>query len=149
MVHYIAAVSIVLLHVICDAPIINNIKLNGVTQRSSASEIIMIICKASESRHTHRHTDRRIAVDPPLTAVSLGHRTLYIGVHVPLGSTRHRSHRRHHHHGNKHRKRSRNTALTLVEGRESPVYGTGQNHGRACILRTKSIYAVVHYIFRT
>nr|QOU09180.1 solute carrier family 4 member 10B [Lateolabrax maculatus] len=53
-----------------------------------------------------------------------GHRTLYIGVHVPLGSTRHRSHRRHHHHGNKHRKRSRNTALTLVEGRESPVYDT-------------------------
>ncbi|KAK9537559.1 hypothetical protein VZT92_005165 [Zoarces viviparus] len=53
-----------------------------------------------------------------------GHRTLYIGVHVPLGSTRHRSHRRHHHHGNKHRRRSRDGAPTLVEGRESPVYDT-------------------------
>uniref|UniRef100_A0A7N6AU43 Anion exchange protein n=1 Tax=Anabas testudineus TaxID=64144 RepID=A0A7N6AU43_ANATE len=53
-----------------------------------------------------------------------GHRTLYIGVHVPLGSTRHRSHRRHRHHGNKHRRRSRDRALTLVEGRESPAYDT-------------------------
>uniref|UniRef100_A0A4W6FXG4 Anion exchange protein n=1 Tax=Lates calcarifer TaxID=8187 RepID=A0A4W6FXG4_LATCA len=53
-----------------------------------------------------------------------GHRTLYIGVHVPLGSTRHRSHRRHRHHGNKHRRRSRDRVLTLVEGRESPLYDT-------------------------
>ncbi|KAA8588189.1 hypothetical protein FQN60_001383 [Etheostoma spectabile] len=53
-----------------------------------------------------------------------GHRTLYIGVHVPLGSTRHRSHRRHHHHGNKHKKRSTVRAPTLLEGRESPVYDT-------------------------
>ncbi|TNN84551.1 Sodium-driven chloride bicarbonate exchanger [Liparis tanakae] len=45
-----------------------------------------------------------------------GHRTLYIGVHVPLGSTRHRSHRRSHHHGNKHRKRSKDRSPTLVEG---------------------------------
>uniref|UniRef100_A0A8D3DBY1 Anion exchange protein n=1 Tax=Scophthalmus maximus TaxID=52904 RepID=A0A8D3DBY1_SCOMX len=53
-----------------------------------------------------------------------GHRTLYIGVHVPLGSTRHRSHRRHRHHGNKHRRRSRDRALTLVEGTESALYDT-------------------------
>uniref|UniRef100_A0A8C4HDS7 Anion exchange protein n=1 Tax=Dicentrarchus labrax TaxID=13489 RepID=A0A8C4HDS7_DICLA len=52
------------------------------------------------------------------------HRTLYIGVHVPLGSTRHRSHRRHRHHGNKHKKRTSDRGLTLVEGRESPVYDT-------------------------
>ncbi|KAM7380587.1 hypothetical protein PAMP_003874 [Pampus punctatissimus] len=44
-----------------------------------------------------------------------GHRTLYIGVHVPLGSTRHHSHRRHRHHGNKHKRRSRERDLTLVE----------------------------------
>uniref|UniRef100_A0A3Q2P1P8 Anion exchange protein n=1 Tax=Fundulus heteroclitus TaxID=8078 RepID=A0A3Q2P1P8_FUNHE len=33
-----------------------------------------------------------------------GHRTLYIGVHVPLGR---RAHRRHRHHGHRHRKRSK------------------------------------------
>uniref|UniRef100_A0A8C7YY94 Anion exchange protein n=1 Tax=Oryzias sinensis TaxID=183150 RepID=A0A8C7YY94_9TELE len=54
--------------------------------------------------------------------VSTGHRTLYIGVHVPLGSTRHRSHRKHRHYGNKHLRRSRNSPL--VEGRESPLYDT-------------------------
>ncbi|XP_005723468.1 sodium-driven chloride bicarbonate exchanger isoform X1 [Pundamilia nyererei] len=54
-----------------------------------------------------------------------GHRTLYIGVHVPLGSTRHRSHRRHRHHGNKYsRRRSKERVRTLVEGRESPIYDT-------------------------
>ncbi|XP_033990349.1 sodium-driven chloride bicarbonate exchanger [Trematomus bernacchii] len=53
-----------------------------------------------------------------------GHRTLYIGVHVPLGSTRRHSHRRHHHHGNKYKKRSRDRDPTLVEGRESPIYDT-------------------------
>ncbi|XP_071379114.1 sodium-driven chloride bicarbonate exchanger [Centroberyx affinis] len=53
-----------------------------------------------------------------------GHRTLYIGVHVPLGSTRHRSHRRHRHHGHKHRKRSRERDFALAEGRESPAYDT-------------------------
>ncbi|XP_077392083.1 sodium-driven chloride bicarbonate exchanger [Festucalex cinctus] len=53
-----------------------------------------------------------------------GHRTLYIGVHVPLGSIRQRSHRRHRHHGNKHKRRSRERALPLVEGRESPIYDT-------------------------
>ncbi|TNN03066.1 hypothetical protein fugu_000095 [Takifugu bimaculatus] len=54
-----------------------------------------------------------------------GHRTLYIGVHVPLGSTkRRRSHRKHRHHGNKYRRRSSDRTPTLVEGRESPVYDT-------------------------
>uniref|UniRef100_A0A8C6PRP2 Anion exchange protein n=1 Tax=Nothobranchius furzeri TaxID=105023 RepID=A0A8C6PRP2_NOTFU len=53
-----------------------------------------------------------------------GHRTLYIGVHVPLGSTRHRSHHRHRHHGKKHWRRSRDRSLLLVEGPESPVYDT-------------------------
>ncbi|KAK7938508.1 hypothetical protein WMY93_001834 [Mugilogobius chulae] len=54
-----------------------------------------------------------------------GHRTLYIGVHVPLGSTRQRSHRRHRHHGSRsHKRRSMERAPTLVEGRESPVYDT-------------------------
>ncbi|KAF6726640.1 Sodium-driven chloride bicarbonate exchanger [Oryzias melastigma] len=53
-----------------------------------------------------------------------GHRTLYIGVHVPLGSTRHRSHRKHRHHSNKHWRRSRERNSPLVEGRESPLYDT-------------------------
>uniref|UniRef100_H3DGF3 Anion exchange protein n=1 Tax=Tetraodon nigroviridis TaxID=99883 RepID=H3DGF3_TETNG len=54
-----------------------------------------------------------------------GHRTLYIGVHVPLGSTkRRRSHRKHRHHGNKYRRRSSDRTPTLVEGRESPIYDT-------------------------
>ncbi|KAM6986400.1 sodium-driven chloride bicarbonate exchanger [Aplochiton taeniatus] len=52
-----------------------------------------------------------------------GHRTLYIGVHVPLGSTRHRSHRRNRH-GTRHRKRSRERDTSLVEGSESPGYDT-------------------------
>lgn len=49
-----------------------------------------------------------------------GHRTLYIGVHVPLGR---RSHRRHHHHGHRHRKRSRERDSGVCDGRESLVYG--------------------------
>ncbi|XP_061734789.1 sodium-driven chloride bicarbonate exchanger-like [Nerophis ophidion] len=53
-----------------------------------------------------------------------GHRTLYIGVHVPLGSSRQRSRGRHGHHGNKHRRRSREQVHTLLEGRESPLYDT-------------------------
>ncbi|KAE8278602.1 Sodium-driven chloride bicarbonate exchanger Solute carrier family 4 member 10 [Larimichthys crocea] len=47
-----------------------------------------------------------------------GHRTLYIGVHVPLGR---RSHRRHRHHGHRHRKRSKERDSTADDGRESPV----------------------------
>ncbi|XP_016894020.1 sodium-driven chloride bicarbonate exchanger-like isoform X2 [Cynoglossus semilaevis] len=48
-----------------------------------------------------------------------GHRTLYIGVHVPLGR---RSHRRHRHHGHRHRKRSKERDSTADDGRESPSY---------------------------
>ncbi|XP_065097663.1 sodium-driven chloride bicarbonate exchanger isoform X2 [Paramisgurnus dabryanus] len=48
-----------------------------------------------------------------------GHRTLYIGVHVPLGR---RSHRRHRHHGHRHRKRSRERDSGTEDGRESPSY---------------------------
>ncbi|KAF5904148.1 sodium-driven chloride bicarbonate exchanger isoform X1, partial [Clarias magur] len=50
-----------------------------------------------------------------------GHRTLYIGVHVPLGR---RSHRRHRHHGHRHRKRSRERDSGVCDGRESPTYDT-------------------------
>ncbi|XP_029304148.1 sodium-driven chloride bicarbonate exchanger-like isoform X3 [Cottoperca gobio] len=50
-----------------------------------------------------------------------GHRTLYIGVHVPLGR---RSHRRHRHHGHKHRKRSKERDSTADDGRESPSHNT-------------------------
>uniref|UniRef100_A0A8C7V3G9 Anion exchange protein n=1 Tax=Oncorhynchus mykiss TaxID=8022 RepID=A0A8C7V3G9_ONCMY len=42
-----------------------------------------------------------------------GHRTLYIGVHVPLGR---KSHRRHRHHGHRHRKRSRDTVSDDLTG---------------------------------
>uniref|UniRef100_A0A8B9KFE4 Anion exchange protein n=1 Tax=Astyanax mexicanus TaxID=7994 RepID=A0A8B9KFE4_ASTMX len=48
-----------------------------------------------------------------------GHRTLYIGVHVPLGR---RSHRRHRHHGHRHRKRSRERDSGTEDGRESPSF---------------------------
>ncbi|XP_061760676.1 sodium-driven chloride bicarbonate exchanger-like isoform X1 [Nerophis ophidion] len=48
-----------------------------------------------------------------------GHRTLYIGVHVPLGR---RSHRRHRHHGHRHRKRSKERDSTADDGRESPLH---------------------------
>ncbi|XP_072244750.1 sodium-driven chloride bicarbonate exchanger-like isoform X8 [Leuresthes tenuis] len=48
-----------------------------------------------------------------------GHRTLYIGVHVPLGR---KSHRRHRHHGHRHRKRSKERDSTADDGRESPSH---------------------------
>uniref|UniRef100_A0AAZ1XUG1 Anion exchange protein n=1 Tax=Oreochromis aureus TaxID=47969 RepID=A0AAZ1XUG1_OREAU len=52
-----------------------------------------------------------------------GHRTLYIGVHVPLGSTRHRSHRRHRHHGNKYsRRRSKERVRTLHWNKTLSIY---------------------------
>nr|XP_020441729.1 sodium-driven chloride bicarbonate exchanger-like isoform X2 [Monopterus albus] len=50
-----------------------------------------------------------------------GHRTLYIGVHVPLGR---RSHRRHRHHGHRHRKRSKERDSSVDDGRESPSHNT-------------------------
>uniref|UniRef100_A0A8C5QZV5 Anion exchange protein n=1 Tax=Leptobrachium leishanense TaxID=445787 RepID=A0A8C5QZV5_9ANUR len=51
-----------------------------------------------------------------------GHRTLFIGVHVPLGGRK--SHRRHRHRGHKHRKRDRERDSGLEDGRESPTYDT-------------------------
>lgn len=48
-----------------------------------------------------------------------GHRTLYIGVHVPLGR---RSHRRHRHHGHRHRKRSKERDSSADDGHESPSH---------------------------
>uniref|UniRef100_A0A8B9RC24 Anion exchange protein n=1 Tax=Astyanax mexicanus TaxID=7994 RepID=A0A8B9RC24_ASTMX len=50
-----------------------------------------------------------------------GHKTLYIGVHVPLGR---RTRRRHRHHGHRHRKRSRERDSGVGDGRESPAYDT-------------------------
>ncbi|GCB79172.1 hypothetical protein scyTo_0015941 [Scyliorhinus torazame] len=54
-------------------------------------------------------------------AYESGHRTLYIGVHVPQGR---RSHRRHRHRGHKHRKRDRERDSSTEDGRESPTYDT-------------------------
>lgn len=51
----------------------------------------------------------------------IGHRTLFIGVHVPLGGRK--SHRRHRHRGHKHRKRDRERDSGLEDGRESPPFG--------------------------
>uniref|UniRef100_A0A6Q2Y3W1 Anion exchange protein n=1 Tax=Esox lucius TaxID=8010 RepID=A0A6Q2Y3W1_ESOLU len=51
-----------------------------------------------------------------------GHRTLYIGVHVPMGRKSHRSHRRHH--GHRHRKKSRERDSGVDDGKESPLYNT-------------------------
>uniref|UniRef100_A0A8C5A6E8 Anion exchange protein n=1 Tax=Gadus morhua TaxID=8049 RepID=A0A8C5A6E8_GADMO len=48
-----------------------------------------------------------------------GHRTLYIGVHVPLGR---KSHRRHRHHGHRHRKRSKERDSGVDDGHESPSH---------------------------
>ncbi|KAJ8416982.1 hypothetical protein AAFF_G00328600 [Aldrovandia affinis] len=50
-----------------------------------------------------------------------GHRTLYIGVHVPLGK---KPHRRHRHHGHRHRKRDKERDSGVDDGRESPGYNT-------------------------
>ncbi|CAL8289731.1 unnamed protein product [Lota lota] len=50
-----------------------------------------------------------------------GHRTLYIGVHVPLGR---KSHRRHRHHGHRHRKRSKERDSGVDDGHESPSHNT-------------------------
>ncbi|XP_018094312.2 sodium-driven chloride bicarbonate exchanger isoform X1 [Xenopus laevis] len=51
-----------------------------------------------------------------------GHRTLFIGVHVPLGGRK--SHRHHRHRGHKHRKRDRERDSGLEDGRDSPTYDT-------------------------
>ncbi|XP_077581691.1 sodium-driven chloride bicarbonate exchanger-like isoform X2 [Stigmatopora nigra] len=80
-------------------------------------------------RFSYQRTDEEAVVDRGGTRSMLntnfekeeleGHRTLYIGVHVPLGR---RSHRRHRHHGHRHRKRSKERDSTADDGRESPSH---------------------------
>uniref|UniRef100_A0A8C2JHS8 Solute carrier family 4 member 10b n=1 Tax=Cyprinus carpio TaxID=7962 RepID=A0A8C2JHS8_CYPCA len=82
----------------------------------------------SLSTHTQRN-DEEAVVDRGGTRSMLkaglekeeleGHRTLYIGVHVPLGR---RTRRRHRHHGHRHRKRSRERDSGVEDGHESPSY---------------------------
>ena len=55
--------------------------------------------------------------------VSPGHRTLYIGVHVPLGRKSHRRHRHHGGHNKNSRKRSKERESGVDgDGRESPSH---------------------------
>uniref|UniRef100_A0A671YZ19 Anion exchange protein n=1 Tax=Sparus aurata TaxID=8175 RepID=A0A671YZ19_SPAAU len=87
------------------------------------------ICKNVHSPCLFQRTDEEAVVDRGGTRSMLntnfekeeleGHRTLYIGVHVPLGR---RSHRRHRHHGHRHRKRSKERDSTADDGRESPSH---------------------------
>uniref|UniRef100_A0A671YYV5 Anion exchange protein n=1 Tax=Sparus aurata TaxID=8175 RepID=A0A671YYV5_SPAAU len=88
-----------------------------------------LICKNVHSPCLFQRTDEEAVVDRGGTRSMLntnfekeeleGHRTLYIGVHVPLGR---RSHRRHRHHGHRHRKRSKERDSTADDGRESPSH---------------------------
>lgn len=51
----------------------------------------------------------------------LGHRAVYVGVHVPLGRE---SKRRHRHRGHKQRKKkNRDSEEGKEDGRDSPTYG--------------------------
>ncbi|XP_018598740.2 sodium-driven chloride bicarbonate exchanger-like isoform X1 [Scleropages formosus] len=50
-----------------------------------------------------------------------GHRTLYIGVHVPLGK---KTHRRRRHHGHRNRKRDRDRDSGAEDGRENASHDT-------------------------
>ncbi|XP_054599219.1 sodium-driven chloride bicarbonate exchanger isoform X2 [Nothobranchius furzeri] len=85
----------------------------------------------SSQEHKDTRTDEEAVLDRGGTRSMLntnfekeeleGHRTLYIGVHVPLGR---RAHRRHRHHGHRHRKRSKERDSTTDDGRESPSHDT-------------------------
>lgn len=79
--------------------------------------------------------------------MSPGHRTLYIGVHVPLGR---RSHRRHRHHGHRHRKRSKERDSTADDGRESPSHSRSQNRPRrtsaSSYLKFVKKYILIEYL---
>ncbi|XP_043930715.1 sodium-driven chloride bicarbonate exchanger [Protopterus annectens] len=80
----------------------------------------------------HTRNDEEAVVDRGGTRSSLkmhfekeeleGHRTLYIGVHVPLGSRK--THRHHRHRGHKQRKRERGKESGSEDGKESPSYDT-------------------------
>uniref|UniRef100_A0A1A8FSI0 Anion exchange protein n=1 Tax=Nothobranchius korthausae TaxID=1143690 RepID=A0A1A8FSI0_9TELE len=83
----------------------------------------------SSQEHKDTRTDEEAVLDRGGTRSMLntnfekeeleGHRTLYIGVHVPLGR---RAHRRHRHHGHRHRKRSKERDSSTDDGRESPSH---------------------------
>uniref|UniRef100_A0A673IR50 Anion exchange protein n=1 Tax=Sinocyclocheilus rhinocerous TaxID=307959 RepID=A0A673IR50_9TELE len=51
----------------------------------------------------------------------IGHRAVYVGVHVPLGR---QSRRRHRHRGHKHHRKRKDRGSEREDGRESPVYDT-------------------------
>ncbi|XP_023599373.1 sodium-driven chloride bicarbonate exchanger [Myotis lucifugus] len=88
-------------------------------------------CESFQSL-SHQRNDEEAVVDRGGTRSILkthfekedleGHRTLFIGVHVPLGGRK--SHRRHRHRGHKHRKRDRERDSGLEDGRESPSFDT-------------------------
>ncbi|XP_037552406.1 sodium-driven chloride bicarbonate exchanger [Nematolebias whitei] len=101
-----------------------------ITDQGAQMEPLLPTEKASQE-HKDVRTDEEAVVDRGGTRSMLntnfekeeleGHRTLYIGVHVPLGR---RSHRRHRHHGHRHRKRSKERDSTTDDGRESPSHNT-------------------------
>uniref|UniRef100_A0A673MTW5 Anion exchange protein n=1 Tax=Sinocyclocheilus rhinocerous TaxID=307959 RepID=A0A673MTW5_9TELE len=51
----------------------------------------------------------------------IGHRAVYVGVHVPLGR---QSRRRHRHRGHKHHRKRKDRGSEREDGRESPAYDT-------------------------
>ncbi|XP_037829868.1 sodium-driven chloride bicarbonate exchanger isoform X2 [Kryptolebias marmoratus] len=101
-----------------------------ITDQGAQMEPLLPTEQASQE-HKDVRTDEEAVVDRGGTRSMLntnfekeeleGHRTLYIGVHVPLGR---RSHRRHRHHGHRHRKRSKERDSTTDDGRESPSHNT-------------------------
>lgn len=50
----------------------------------------------------------------------VGHRAVYIGVHVPFAK---QGRRRHRHRGHKHHRRRKEKETDREDGRESPSYG--------------------------
>ncbi len=61
----------------------------------------------------------------------IGHRAVYVGVHVPLGR---QSRRRHRTRGHKHHRKRRDRGSEREDGRESPAYG--KNKGLKCLNAT-------------
>lgn len=58
----------------------------------------------------------------------IGHRAVYVGVHVPLGR---QSRRRHRHRGHKHHRKRKDRGSEREDGRESPSYG--KNNSLECL----------------